>query len=82
MAWLGHQEKVTWEPASAFPTAVIQEFESSDACTQEITTDSSFGVINHTVVVTKLDQTKPPPAKRARMSASKDLGNVLDVDFP
>ena len=63
IAWIDSTDRVTWEPASALPLTLIDEFERNDVCTQETITDSSFGVINHTAVVKKSDPTMAPSAK-------------------
>ena len=69
VAWMDSTDRVTWEPASALPLTLIDEFKCNNVCTKETITDSSFGVINHTAVVKKSDPTKTPPAKLLKTTA-------------
>lgn len=69
VAWLGHKQRLTWEPASSPSQSLIDEFECGNY-TQEVitTTDASYGVINHTLTVEKHDVTRPPQAKSMETS--------------
>lgn len=64
VAWLANKEQLTWEPASSLPQSLIDEYECGQS-NQKITTttDKSYGVINHTLVVGKHDFTCPPQSK-------------------
>lgn len=72
VAWLASNERLTWEPASALPQSLIDEFENGNPHHQVTTTkDASFGVINHTLVVAESDFTSPPPAKSSKVAISQ-----------
>lgn len=75
VAWIGTRERVTWEPESSLPQCLINEFESHEVYKQDILTDASFGVINHTVVISKLHIAKPPSTKQIKCTfPSSDPG--------
>lgn len=64
VAWLESEHRLTWEPASALPRSLIDEFESEHCDQQFVTiTNTSYGVINHTLTIEKVDSTNPPQAK-------------------
>lgn len=67
---------MTWEPATSLPQALIDEFEEGE-CNQHVTvsTDACYGMVSHTLVVTKRDLTHPPQAKQHRkMNPTSDPG--------
>ena len=72
VVWLGCNEKLTWEPSSSLPQHLVEEFESNEPCAEEVLSDSSYGVVNHTLTVRKKSPptVQPPPAKQSRKSAS------------
>lgn len=79
VAWLGQSEKITWEPASALPKDLIEEYESGSTSTHEsIITLESYGAITHTTTIatskTKLVGHTQPPVKRAKISHSIEDG--------
>lgn len=68
VAWFGCDEKMMWEPASSLPQTLINEFEEGVICKESVVTDPSYGVMTHTLVVTKSSAAEPPHAKQARKS--------------
>ena len=68
VAWLGQEEQMTWEPASTLPQVLINEFESGMVSTGQMITDTKFGVVNHTLVVTTSSATGVSPAKKLKTS--------------
>ena len=66
VAWIGSQEKLTWVPSSALSQEMINEFEQGIACHQNIETNYSYGVMKHTITVSK-GTTGPPPAKKVKI---------------
>ena len=77
MAWLGPDERVTWEPSQCVPPTLIADFEAGLKPTDEVFTDKRFGLINHTLSVgsSKAD-TKPCSPKRAKVTPVYDKGYV------
>ena len=67
VAWLANKETMTWEPATSLPQVLIDEFEGGE-CNQHVTvsTDACYGMVSHTLVVTKHDSKHPPQAKKQR----------------
>jgi hypothetical protein len=57
---------VTWEPASSLPQALVDEFESGVTGREDVVTESSYGLVNHTLVVTTLNTGEPSEAKRVK----------------
>jgi len=57
---------MTWEPASTLPQALIDEFESGVVGTEEVITDTRFGVVNHTLVVATSSGADASPAKKLK----------------
>ena len=51
MAWLGCEEKITWEPSSSLTQSLINEYEQAVLCTEAIQTDARFGAVHHTLTV-------------------------------
>ena len=51
---------MTWEPAAKLPRSLINEFEAATKCVPDVLTDTSFGLINQTVIVVKQDATSSP----------------------
>lgn len=70
VAWLGHKEQMTWEPASTLPQVLIDEFESGTGLDEQIITDIRFGVVNHTVVMATSGAKDAPPQKKAKTKVS------------
>ena len=66
---MANSEKLTWEPASALPQSLIDEFENESSNYKEITTitDTSYGAINHTLVVSEPESMNPPPTKSPKL---------------
>ena len=63
VVWLESKEKVTWECAFSLPQILIDEFETNVILNVDILTNASFGVINHTLIISKADPAYPPPPK-------------------
>lgn len=81
VAWFGTNERLTWEPASALPRFLIEEFEKG--CPElkfETVTNKSFGVINHTLVVTE-SVSGPPPAKYPKFSSASGARYVTSLYY-
>ena len=66
VAWLGQEERMTWEPASTLPQVLIEEFESGMVGTGQMITDARFGVFNHTLVVETSKVPDAPLAKKLK----------------
>ena len=78
VAWLESKAKVTWECASSLPQSLVDEFEANVVSNVDILTNASFGVINHTVVISKADPANPPPPKLAKYTPpAADPGCVI-----
>lgn len=41
------------------------------ACAEDVETDKSYGVVNHTLVVPEHDATQPPPEKLSKMHSTE-----------
>ena len=63
MAWLGCEEKITWEPSSLLTESLINEHEKGLSYTEVIKTDARFGAVHHTLTVTNEDISEPPSKK-------------------
>ena len=66
---------MTWEPASALPQSLIDEFENGKVRVQNDVTETRFGVVNHTLTV---DVCHAPEAKKQKTAhISLDTGYML-----
>ncbi len=74
VAWIGQKERTTWEPASVLPQALIDEFEGGVVNEQRTVTDSKYGVVNHTIVVTTVDAAHAPPSKKTKTTIPSNPG--------
>ena len=70
MAWLGCEEKITWEPSSSLTQSLINEYEQGVLCTEAIQTDARFGAVHHTLTV-KSKVISEPPSKKPNRTADK-----------
>lgn len=64
VAWLGPEEKMTWQPESSLAQALIDEYEKGVVYSETIETESSYGVISHKLTVAELHEAEPPPKKK------------------
>ena len=72
MAWLGSENKITWEPSTSLTQALIDDFENGVVCKEAIATDTRFGSTNHILTVTSSVEepsVEEPSAKRANIAA-------------
>ena len=77
MAWLGQEERVTWEPSQCVPQPLITDFEAGVKPTDEVYTDKRFGLINHTLSTGSSNaDIKPCSPKRAKVTPVYDKGYV------
>ena len=70
MAWLGCEEKITWEPSSSPSQTLINEFEKGVLCTEAVQVDARFGEMHHTLTVTT-KVISEPPLKKPNHTADK-----------
>ena len=64
VAWIGNEEKITWEPASTLPEIIVKEFEDGLSTSEEtLLTKSKYGITSHTIITS---QQLPAPAKRSK----------------
>ena len=64
MAWLSSQaEKLTWEPADNIPASLIAEFENGTTSTVEVLTNSTYGLMNHTLIASSGNEQAPKKQK-------------------
>lgn len=71
MAWLGCEEKITWEPPSSLTQSMIDEFEKGELCTESVQTDARFGAVHHTLTVKTKATSEPPPSKKPNHAVVK-----------
>ena len=73
MAWLGQEEKLTWEPSSSLSKELIDDFHKGMSSNKMVNTSRSYGVISHTLVI----ESKGIPPKVKKM---KQEGNTAMFD--
>ena len=66
VAWLGRQEKITYEPVDIIPQSLITEFEAGIKPTDNIMTDSRYGVTSHTLTASV--ESQEPDPKRVKVN--------------
>ena len=62
-------EKTTWEPASALPKSLVEEFEHGLIGVEHTITDTTFGVVNHTLFVDVVSATDESPTKKHKAAS-------------
>lgn len=72
VAWLGRQEKITYEPADLIPQYLITEFEAGIKPMDNIMTDSRYGVTSHTLTASV--ESQEPDPKCAKVTYLDDEG--------
>ena len=68
MAWLGKEEKLTWEPSSSLPKELIDDFHKGVSSNEMVNTSRSYGAISHTLVMAS--KGIPPKAKKMKQEGS------------
>jgi len=63
VAWLGQDEKLTWEPSLSLPAELINEFHRGIAHDQFTTVKNCFGSTNHTLFTATSCDTPSKPKK-------------------
>jgi len=51
VAWLGSEEKLTWEQSSNLPKELIDEFHKGMSSNEISDLNNSYGAINHTLIM-------------------------------
>ena len=64
MAWLGQQEKMTWESSSSLPKSLIDDFHRGLSSNELVNTSRNYGAINHTLVMAS--EGNPPKVKKIK----------------
>ena len=68
VAWLGSDEKITWESRSSLPQHLIDDFENGMQYEEAVITEAKFGAVNHTVTINMTTTTPEQPSKKSRTS--------------
>lgn len=64
VAWLGPEDKMTWEPASSLAQALVDDYERGVTYCETTETETSYGVISHKLTVSECDTVEPQPKRR------------------
>lgn len=67
MAWLGLENRISWESSASLTSTLIDDFEKGIICKDIVVTDKRFGATSHILSVTS--DVEEPSAKRANTSA-------------
>ena len=66
VAWLCPEEKLTWEPSSNLPKELIDEFHKGIPSNKTSDLKSSYGAINHALIMKASAGTTPKAKKMKR----------------
>lgn len=77
VAWLGQEEKLTWESSSSLPQILIDEFERGIVNSEGVVTSCGYGVTNHTLVVSEANVLELPPAKKTKKDLKFEYGQAM-----